>query len=301
MVEEQEQQQTRPNQTNAGVSFEAGIHKQLSLSMGSQNFFKIILQSSIDENKLQLPNKFVRNHGDKLGTEVTFKVPDGKTWKIKVGNTTDGLTWFRQGFSAFAAYYSISHAYLLVFKYKGNSCFHVRIYAPHACEIVYPTGGGDHERPNVPVKNEDEDKEEASGARILTTVATSFKQIRNKATGSEQRTINAAMELRLENPSFTLVIRPYNFAQPVGYVPGKFANAHLRPDCSYMDVRDSSDSKKKWVIQLNWRERGGLNLGLGWGVFKAENNLMPGDVCLFELVDPRQWLVKAHIFRVSAH
>ncbi|CAN0891379.1 B3 domain-containing transcription factor VRN1 [Linum grandiflorum] len=263
--------------------------------MGSRNFFKIILQSSIDENKLHLPKKFVRNHGDELGAEVTFKVPDGKTWKIKIGNTSDGSSAsFRQGLSEFSAYYSIRHAYLLVFKYKGNSCFHVRIYAPHACEIVYPVNNEAED------EEEEQEEEEGPGARIQTMVATSFKKIRERATGSEERTINAAMELRLENPSFTLVIKPYNCAVPVGYVPGKFANAHLGPDNSYMIVRDSTGSKE-WVIRLNWRERGGLNLGLGWGVFKADNDLKPGDVCLFELVDPVWCLMKAHIFRVSAH
>ncbi|CAN1125244.1 B3 domain-containing transcription factor VRN1 [Linum perenne] len=268
--------------------------------MGSPSFFKIVLQSAIDEEKLDLPRKFARKHGNELATKATLIVPDGKTWKIMIGKKSDGTTWLSRGWSEFAAYYSIKYSYLMVFKYKGNSIFHVRIFAPNSYEIRYPTC--DHTSPNVTVNYEDEGE---SGARIETTVATSFRQIRRKATPSGERTIRAATELNLKKPSFMLVMQQYNLAVPVAYVPGKFANEHLSPDCSHMIVRYSSSSNsnnnKEWVIRLNWRKRGGLNFGLGWGVFKADNDLKPEDVCLFELVNPREGVMKVHIFRASCH
>ncbi|CAN0873525.1 B3 domain-containing transcription factor VRN1 [Linum grandiflorum] len=100
--------------------------------------------------------------------------------------------------------------------------------------------------------------------------------------------------------SFFKIVLQSSINESKMYVPGKFVNAHLGADCSCVKVIDSGSSKD-WVVRLNRRERGGLNLGLGWIVFRADNDLKPGDVCLFELVNPGECLIKAHIFRVSAH
>ncbi|CAI0375141.1 unnamed protein product [Linum tenue] len=267
--------------------------------MGSPSFCLIILQSAIDEKKLLLPVEFVSQHGGDLSKFATFRAPDGRTWPILTARRSgDGKKLFTRGWSEFAAYYSISHAYLIAFKYKGNSDFHVRIFDPTCCEIVYPTPRTGDQHASEQYEN---DEESSGGDGIPITTSRNYDKVYQKATPSGQRTILAAKKRKLHNPSFMLVVQPYNLSNPVAYVPGEFAAKHLSPDCSSILVRDSV-SRGEWAIQFTWRDRGGLNLGLGWGAFTMDNELKPEDVCRFELISSdaeRYCVMKAHLFRVS--
>ncbi|CAL1353604.1 unnamed protein product [Linum trigynum] len=247
--------------------------------MDSPSFFKIILPSAIIDKKLLLPPNFVMQHGVELASLATFIVPDGRTWEMAiVKRRRDGMKMLCRGWSEFTAFYSISHGYLLVFKYKGNSNFHVRIYDPTSCEIEYPTGDPTRRPRYHHGSRPNEHEEGRSGGRIGTIVGKSFEYICKKATPSGKRAILAAMK----------------------YVPGEFANKYLSPNCSQMKVRDSSSSRgREWVIRFSWRERGGLNLGLGWGAFTDDKELEIEDICLFELLKPADCIMKVHIFRAS--
>ncbi|CAI0377598.1 unnamed protein product [Linum tenue] len=269
--------------------------------MGSPSFFKIVLQSAIDEKKLLLPMKFVRQHEGELDRFATFSLPDGRTWKMEiVKRKSDRMKMLGRGWSEFTAHYSISHAYLLVFKYKGSSNFHVRIYDPSSCEIEYPTGDPVRRPRNHHGSKPNEHEEGRSGDIIEPIVGRSFEKICKKATPSGERAILAAMNLKLKNPSFMLIVQHYNLSNPVAYVPGEFANKYLSPNCSQMKVRDSNSSRGgEWVIRFSWRDRGGLNLGLGWGAFTDDKELETEDVCLFELIKPADCVMKVHIFRAS--
>ncbi|CAI0377599.1 unnamed protein product [Linum tenue] len=269
--------------------------------MDSPSFFKIILPSAIIDKKLLLPPNFVMQHGGELASLATFIVPDGRTWEMAiVKRRRDGMKMLCRGWSEFTAFYSISHGYLLVFKYKGNSNFHVRIYDPTSCEIEYPNGDPIRSPRYHHGTRPNEHEEGRSGGRIGTIVGKSFEQICKKATPSGKRAIFAAMKLKLQNPSFMLIVQHYNLSNPMAYVPGEFANKYLSPNCSQMKVRDSSSSRgREWAIQFSWRERGGLNLGLGWGAFADDKELEIEDICLFELLKPADCIMKVHIFRAS--
>ncbi|KAI9181536.1 hypothetical protein LWI28_015908 [Acer negundo] len=101
------------------------------------HFFKVILNSTLEDKKLRIPEKFVRIFGDELSNEVTLTVPNGRVWQV--GLTKEGRKiWFHDGWHEFVQYHSISTGYFLVFKYGKKSTFNVLIFDLTACEIQYP-------------------------------------------------------------------------------------------------------------------------------------------------------------------
>uniref|UniRef100_A0A2N9HI64 TF-B3 domain-containing protein n=2 Tax=Fagus sylvatica TaxID=28930 RepID=A0A2N9HI64_FAGSY len=105
------------------------------------HFFKIILPSTMHEMKLRLPDKFVREFGDELSNVATLTVPNGCVWQVGLEKANNNI-WVRDGWQDFVGYHSINYGYFLVFKYKGNSKFHVLVFDMTATEIKYPSNGG---------------------------------------------------------------------------------------------------------------------------------------------------------------
>lgn len=79
----------------------------------------------------------MREYGDSLEKNASLKVPTGASWPIELLQTDVG-TWLDKGWREFAEYYSIEKFHFLVFRYDGNSQFHVIIFDPSASEIEYP-------------------------------------------------------------------------------------------------------------------------------------------------------------------
>ncbi|XVF17774.1 hypothetical protein REPUB_Repub10bG0152500 [Reevesia pubescens] len=101
------------------------------------HFFKIILEDTIRDNKLEIPREFVRKYGDGLSSPVLLKVPSGDTWQVEL-TKSDGDIWLQNGWQEFAQHYSQKYGHLLVFKYEGNGNFQVLIFDMSATEIEYP-------------------------------------------------------------------------------------------------------------------------------------------------------------------
>ncbi|GAB2285205.1 hypothetical protein Dimus_019656 [Dionaea muscipula] len=100
------------------------------------HFFKIIV-SSDQQNQLRIPCKFVRNHGKDLSKWARLTVADGTVWEVELVKSGEGF-WLRRGWDKFMKGFSIGYGYLLVFRYEGNSRFHVIIFDLSATEVEYP-------------------------------------------------------------------------------------------------------------------------------------------------------------------
>ncbi|CAK7348087.1 unnamed protein product [Dovyalis caffra] len=114
----------------------AGGGRVLEISM-TQNFFKVILQNTIDDNKLELPKLFVRNFGNELSNVTKVVIPNGGFWHIGLSRN-ENKVWFEDGLDKLLKHYSIREGHLLLFFYKSDSTFHVAILDDSACEICYP-------------------------------------------------------------------------------------------------------------------------------------------------------------------
>ncbi|XP_061339163.1 B3 domain-containing transcription factor VRN1-like isoform X2 [Gastrolobium bilobum] len=101
-------------------------------------FFKIILNKSLENGNLMIPNNFTRRYGDGLPNPMFLKTPDGIEWKV-YWTKHDGQILFEKGWKEFASYYSLDHGHLVVFEYEKNSThIGVHIFDKSALEIDYP-------------------------------------------------------------------------------------------------------------------------------------------------------------------
>ncbi|KAK9164337.1 hypothetical protein Syun_005239 [Stephania yunnanensis] len=107
-----------------------------SATAHAPHFFKIIHSDMIDEGRLRIPTKFTSNFPNGLSDVAKLSVPGGKIWDIKLKKYGDGM-WFEKGLREFIKYYFINAGHLLLFRYDGNSKFHVIIFDTSATEIGY--------------------------------------------------------------------------------------------------------------------------------------------------------------------
>ncbi|EXC35446.1 B3 domain-containing transcription factor VRN1 [Morus notabilis] len=124
---------------------------QTKFSLIIPHFFKIILKETLNNNKLQIPNKFLRLYGDTLSGKVCLELPCGLRWEVRL-TKSNGKVWMDKGWTDFSKYYSLGHGDLLVFRYEGNSKFHVLIFDKSTTEIDYPSN------PNRFEKHDDTDR-----------------------------------------------------------------------------------------------------------------------------------------------
>ena len=73
----------------------------------------------------------------KLSTVAILTAPYGGIWQVGL-KKADNNIWFCNGWQDFVEYRSICYGYFLVFRYEGNSSFHVLIFDKIATEIHYP-------------------------------------------------------------------------------------------------------------------------------------------------------------------
>ncbi|KAJ4716407.1 B3 domain-containing transcription factor VRN1-like [Melia azedarach] len=136
----------------------------------SSHFFKVILQSTLEDKKLMIPEKFVRKFGDELSAVATLRVPNGRVWRV--GLKKDGRKiWFHENWNAFVKHHSICFGHFVVFEYIKHSTFDVLVFDTTACEIDYPTT--QNEKHNS--EEQDEIKNEDS-VEILGTTTTNKKR-----------------------------------------------------------------------------------------------------------------------------
>ncbi|OMP01584.1 hypothetical protein COLO4_11742 [Corchorus olitorius] len=99
-------------------------------------FYKLMVASILQDNKLKIPHKFVKKYGDELSAIATLAVPSGRIWLVELKKDNKRM-WFDVGWNQFVEYYSIRIGFFLVFGYEGNSHFNVHVYDLTASEINY--------------------------------------------------------------------------------------------------------------------------------------------------------------------
>lgn len=100
------------------------------------HFFKIILGDT-SRLKLKIPKKFVMKYGKDLSNSVCLKLPSGSEWEVGL-TRCKGEIWFEKGWPEFSMFCSLDYGNFLLFRYEGNSRFHVCIFDKSATEIDYP-------------------------------------------------------------------------------------------------------------------------------------------------------------------
>ncbi|KGN62034.1 B3 domain-containing transcription factor VRN1 isoform X2 [Cucumis sativus] len=121
------------------------------------HFFKIVLHQNLTQQKLDLPNKFVKNNAHSLlFNNATLSLPDGSKWNFQL-TRLDGKICFLRGWPEFVNFYAVQPGYFLVFQLKGICCFNVLIFDTSATEIDYPM----RRLPVIVPKSESDDEGES--------------------------------------------------------------------------------------------------------------------------------------------
>jgi hypothetical protein len=137
----------------------------------------------------RIPEKFVREFGNELSAVATLTVPNGRFWQVGL-EKANAKIWFHDGWQNFMEYHSIHYGHFLVFRYEGNSKFHVLVFDNTATEIEYPRIKNCELEDQVDVMESD-DAEKSSRAR------------------GRERAIQAARKLKPKSPSIMAILRPY--------------------------------------------------------------------------------------------
>ena len=95
----------------------------------------------------------VKKFGDELSTIATLIIPNGGIWQVGLEKYGKNI-WFCNGWPDFVEYYSICYEYFLVFRYEGNSNFHVHIFDKTAIEIQYPSSKNCRQEDQVDIQTQ---------------------------------------------------------------------------------------------------------------------------------------------------
>ncbi|KAJ4893996.1 B3 domain-containing transcription factor VRN1 [Raphanus sativus] len=111
-----------------------------------------------------------------------------------------------------------------------------------------------------------------------------------------ERAINAAKTFEPTNPFFRVVLRPsYLYRGCIMYLPSGFAEKYLSGISGFIKVQLG---EKQWPVRCLYKA-GRAKFSQGWYEFTLENNLGEGDVCVFELLRTRDFVLKVTAYRVN--
>ncbi|CAH8385873.1 unnamed protein product [Eruca vesicaria subsp. sativa] len=113
-----------------------------------------------------------------------------------------------------------------------------------------------------------------------------------------ERAINAAKTFEPTNPFFRVVLRPsYLYRGCIMYLPSGFAEKYLSGISGFIKVQLG---EKQWPVRCLYKA-GRAKFSQGWYEFTMENNLGEGDVCVFELLRARDFVLKVTAYRVNEY
>jgi len=259
------------------------------------SFFKIILKTNLQS--LKIPNKFTERYGGGLSNPVFLKPSDGSEWKV-YWTKHNGVIWFQKGWKEFAENYSLDHGHLVVFQYEGTSHFDVLILDQSALEIDYPSFGkvdqGDDEE-SVEILDEWPDQKPKQKSLLLSPPP--HKKLRGeKATSSmnwprEARAQEVALTFISNNPFFTLTIRSGDLVKGSKAVPDLKGNIENKDKYVILQI-----GKRSWEVKLLCYDKPRI-FSAGWALFAKENELVAGDVCVFEMINREDLVFKVHVYK----
>ncbi|CAH1413278.1 unnamed protein product [Lactuca virosa] len=234
------------------------------------SFFKILTNDSDDY--LLLPpafaEKYLEKDNNKRGT-VILKNKSAVEWSVKYFKIKDKY-YFMDGWVKFMRDNRLQICDLLVFSLLSpppNSIFQVVVYAPNGC-FKHPICSSD-----LPFK-----------------------------VTKEQRSRNKSLELvksfKSDKPFYSVTMK-LSYLRAWGlYVPITFLRRYLlsNDEISVNCVLEVSDGRK-WgpIICTDYKTCGRLS-GPNWKKFREDNQLGLGDVCVLELMNEMEKVLKVTIF-----
>ncbi|KAK2411293.1 B3 domain-containing transcription factor VRN1 [Trifolium repens] len=260
-------------------------------------FHRIILQ----DKKLRIPKKYVEKFWKGISNPIFLRFPNGVQQKI-FWVKDNGDILFQKNWNQFAK--SLKYGNLLTFKYKGGSCFKVKIFCVNALEINYS---------NIKSIVDEEEVVEAAEEEAKETIEVSDESeipMQAQRTGNGKRKINMDLDSTQQklsgsssmvkkakkcsttaeavnmrdtnenNPFFDIIMTKTYADGKYVKIPMEFSREHLNNfqgiatlfvgEKMAMEVNLRFDQNKKRSI-----------ICAGWKLFSQKYNLQIGDACKF--------------------
>ncbi|XP_022641505.1 B3 domain-containing protein Os03g0212300-like isoform X2 [Vigna radiata var. radiata] len=227
-----------------------------------------------------------------LKTNLQRLLPNGTEWKV-IWEKDNGEIWLKEGWKEFVEHYSLDHGHFVFFKYEGISQIHVNICDQSGLEIDYPclTGDGnynlDHnEEEPILILDEEESPEDIEGEKSVQKTS-SLNQPK------QTRARKIACNFISCNPFFTVVIKACNAMDYRLWIPDLEGIIRKKKKCALLQR-----GQRSWKVKLLYKKSCFSRhcFGAGIHLFLTENELKPGDVCVFELISKKDCIFKAHVF-----
>ncbi|KAL4362756.1 hypothetical protein GQ457_04G018210 [Hibiscus cannabinus] len=270
------------------------------------HFFKVILESTIRDDKLGIPRKFARDYVNTLSSPIIFEFPNGEVWELELTKLEDEM-WVQNGWRKLAVHYSLELGHFLVFRYEGNCRFHVLIFDTSASEIHYPYTNAKEGIHQQQVKIEESEEHDFSTCmtkklalqcsrplNIMRACNNGFsagkgKVKKVKSDEKSKALMRASSAFQSKNPFFLVFMQPTY----VGFdsrrrccicIPKEFSSKYLM---GHGVVILSDSNGKTWSAEYHsiLGSKRPCVLCNGWEAFVRDHNLQVGDVCIFELID----------------
>ncbi|XP_050229131.1 B3 domain-containing protein Os03g0212300-like [Mercurialis annua] len=230
----------------------------------SPAFFKIILQRTIQTNKLMIPPKFVRENSNLFMDFANLIIPNGESWRMGL-TKSDDKTCLDGNWQEFMQHFSLQEKYMLTFRPKGTSTLEVCIFDHSGCEIHYPAAN--------PARKTNYEEGESSNGEAMDV-----------------------KPIKTEMPCLNIRMKPYHLKHGMVHLPTKFAKI-LKKAPEHINLRTSP--AQTWRVRLRKQVVEGkydrFRLEHGWGKFLDDNHMEVGDVCAIQFTYPNLWEVT--IFR----
>ncbi|CAL1389328.1 unnamed protein product [Linum trigynum] len=138
----------------------------------------------------------------------------------------------------------------------------------------------------------------ASGIETSTKFSTSFLELPPESKKSVKKAIDCHDP---KNPSVLIVMMKSHVSPGILSLPGKFARKYFPAESQGVTLCAYEGKKRRvgeWRADARWRSEKTETLYFRrWPGFRADNELVVGDVCLFELIDKKRKIFNVHILR----
>ncbi|CAH9084234.1 unnamed protein product [Cuscuta europaea] len=245
----------------------------------------------------------------------SFEVPTGEVWEIELVHS-QGQVCLAKGWKEFTRKYSIRDGHFLVFRYDGESHFHVIIFDKSATEIEYPQfkthddDDGDDARFKATCNSESECDNDEIFQEKMETECSPNKRKRKEGFGSEVGDVNGlSYRVNLEeslhhvhesSPSLDPENKSFPFPYHVGAYK-KYKWRSVRKVTNAIERAKSFRSKNPFYISVMYRSYisspYALSIPLQFvkNLFTSKHNDLHTDVLLIS--SGRSWSAKCTIGR----
>ncbi|KAE9466911.1 hypothetical protein C3L33_01184, partial [Rhododendron williamsianum] len=240
--------------------------KILNFSESSPQFCKVYVPD-LSSHRLGIPRDFVKHFTGDLRYKSTITTPEKRSWHVELKEVDEHL-YFQEGWQQFVHDNSLVFGDFLIFYYGGNAQFYTKIYGKNGCRKKGSLNDA-----------QGANGDESAQKELCLTFSSAI----------QERTRKEASKFVSEFPFFEVVMRPSYINTGLMNVPSSFHR--------YMKDRHGATlvvSDRSWPVKLIKTR---VKFCHGWSTFCRENTLKVDDVCVFELIEKNDVVLKVSIFR----